>query len=409
MSKPTCRFCGALLTTVFADLGCTPLANSLLTAEALLRPEPHFELKAFVCDACHLVQLPALETPENIFERYLYFSSYSDSWLAFSARFAAQAVERFGLHSDAEVIEVGSNDGYLLQYFQRHGVRVLGVEPARNVAEVAIAKGIPTEIAFFGTATAQRLSDQGHRPALVPANNVLAHVPDINDFVAGLSLLLQPDGVLSIEFPTLANLIQKRLFDTIYHEHYSYLCLLTVERILAHHELRVMDVEELATHGGSLRVYACPKDSRHKTSLQVAHVREKEIAAGLDRLETYCELSRHITQVKCAVLEFMIQAHRAGKTVAGYGAPAKGNTLLNYCGIGPEFMPFTVDRNPHKQGLWLPGSRIPVRAPEAVFEVRPDYLFILPWNLKDEVVRQMEGIRAWGGKFVVHVPKLLVF
>jgi SAM-dependent methyltransferase len=386
-----------------------PLANSLLMTGALQDMEPHFALKVFVCDGCHLVQLPALETPEHIFGRYLYYSSFSKSWLSHCQRFAADAVDRFGLTAESEVIEIASNDGYLLQFFQAYNLPVLGIEPARNVAEAAIAKGIPTEIAFFGTAMAQRLREQGHRPALVPANNVLAHVPDINDFVAGLSLLLQPEGVLSLEFPSLLNLIQQRQFDTIYHEHYSYLCLLTTERILRQHGLRVMDVEELPTHGGSLRVYACPQDASHRTSAQVGSLRQKEVAAGLDCLDTYRDLSHHMVEVKCSVLEFLIQARRAGKSVVGYGAPAKGNTLLNYCGVGPELLPFTVDLNPHKQGLWLPGSRIPVRAPEAIFEARPDYLFILPWNLEDEIIRQMDGIRAWNGKFVIPIPELRVF
>jgi SAM-dependent methyltransferase len=409
MTQPACRFCAAPLEIVFADLGSSPLANSLLAAEHLSKAEPFYPLKAFVCERCFLVQLEAFESPEHIFGHYLYFSSYSEYWLQHCERYAAYATERFALNAEREVIEVASNDGYLLQYFKARGVRVLGIEPARNVAEVALQKDIPTEVVFFGAETARRLREQGHRPALMVANNVLAHVPDINDFVAGFAVLLQPEGVVSIEFPSLANLIAETQFDTIYHEHFSYLSLSFMQRLFERHGLRIMDVEELPTHGGSLRVYGCPVAAAHPTSPAVERLLRTEAQAGLARADTYRGFSRQVVECKCALLEFLIQAYRDGRKVVGYGAPAKGNTLLNYCGVGPELLAFTVDRSPYKQGLWLPGTRIPIHAPEAVFEARPDYLLILPWNLREEIIAQMAAIRAWGGQFVTPIPAPKVF
>ena len=404
-----CRFCASPLREVVADLGVSPLANSLLDAQRLRGPELFFPLKAYVCQRCFLVQIEAFETPDHIFEHYLYFSSYSDSWLAHCERYAEQMIRRLALGSEDEVVEIASNDGYLLQYFLRRGVKVLGVEPARNVAQSAIDKGVPTDVDFFGTRAADRLRNAGHAPRLMVANNVLAHVPDINDFVTGFATLLSADGVATFEFPSLLNLIEQTQFDTIYHEHFSYLSLSVVERIFAAHRLRVIDVEQLVTHGGSLRIYACHAAASHPASERVAQVRGLEAEAGLTDVETYRGFARRIVDIKCEVMEFLIRARREGRSVVAYGAPAKGNTLLNYCGAGPELISFTVDRSPHKQGLWLPGSRIAVRPPEAIFESRPDYLFILPWNLRDEIVGQMKGIRDWGGRFVTAVPRLEVF
>jgi hypothetical protein len=401
----TCRFCSAPLRQTFADLGMTPLSNSFVDPAHASAMEPFYPLHAYVCDDCHLVQLEAFETPENIFSDYLYFSSFSESWLRHAEAYALRMIERFSLGRQSLVVEVASNDGYLLRHFRDRGVPVLGVEPAANVASEAGKLGIPTEVAFFGRTTAQRLRDAGIAPQLMAANNVLAHVPDINDFVGGFAILLAPDGVMTVEFPHLLRLIEATQFDTIYHEHFSYLSLLTVQRIFAAHGLRVFDVEQLPTHGGSLRVFATQEgSSRHPTTPAVPGLLAQERVAGLDGTDTYAAFAERVVDAKAALLAFCVEARRAGKVIVGYGAPAKGNTLLNYCGIGPEFIPFTVDRSPYKQGRLLPGVRIPVRAPEAIVEARPDYVLILPWNLKDEIMEQMAGIRAWGGRFVVPIP-----
>ena len=401
----TCRFCAAPLRQTFADLGMTPLSNSFIAPARAAAMEPFYPLHAYACDDCRLVQLEAFETPEKIFSDYVYFSSFSESWLRHAEAYAVRMMERFSLGLQSLVVEVASNDGYLLRHFRDRGVSVLGVEPAANVAAEARKLGIPTEVAFFGRTTAQRLRDAGTAPQLMAANNVLAHVPDINDFVAGFAILLAPDGVMTVEFPHLLRLIESTQFDTIYHEHFSYLSLLTVQRIFAAHGLRVFDVEQLPTHGGSLRIFAAHAEAtRHATTPAVAALLAEERAAGLDGQEIYAAFAERVVDVKAALLAFCVEARRAGKMIVGYGAPAKGNTLLNYCGIGPEFIPFTVDRSPHKQGKLLPGVRIPVRAPEAIMEQRPDYVLILPWNLKDEVMEQMAGIRAWGGRFVLPIP-----
>lgn len=404
---PACRFCGAELDETFVDLGMSPLANAFLTDEQRARMEPFYPLHVFVCSSCLLVQLEEFESPDNIFSDYFYFSSFSQTWLDHAANYVDHMISRLGIGRDAKVVEVASNDGYLLQYFVRRGVPVLGVEPAANVAKVAIEKGIPTEVAFFGKATAERLAGE-HRADLIAANNVLAHVPDINDFVAGFATLLKPGGTVTVEFPHLLRLMAESQFDTIYHEHFSYLSLLAVERVFARNGLSVFDVETLPTHGGSLRVFAGHADAVPAPQEGLLAVREAERAAGLDRIETYRSASKAALALKCSVINFFAEALRAGKTVVGYGAAAKGNTLLNYCGIGPGFMQFVVDRSPHKQGHYLPGTHFAVRDPSAVFEARPDYLFILPWNLKDEVMRNMAGIREWGGKFVVPIPNLQV-
>ncbi len=403
-----CRFCGTELRHTFADLGMSPLANSYVAGDKLEAMEPFYPLHVRVCSQCLLVQLPEFESPEHIFSDYAYFSSYSDSWLKHCEAYAANMRSRLKLGKDALVAEVASNDGYLLQYFVKAGIPVLGIEPAANVAKVAVEKGVPTEVAFFGVKTAERLAAAGRRADLVAANNVLAHVPDINDFVGGFARLLKPEGVVTVEFPHLLNLIEQNQFDTIYHEHFSYLSFGVVERIYAKHGLRVFDVDRLPTHGGSLRVYACLAGASHAESPAVAAMRELEREGGLHTLEGHTRVQERLVDLKCGVMAFFVEARRAGKRVAGYGAPAKGNTLLNYCGIGPELMPFTVDRSPHKQGHYLPGVRVPIRHPDEIARARPDYVFILPWNLKDEIVEQMAHVRGWGGRFVVPIPEVKV-
>ncbi len=404
-----CRFCANPVTLSFADLGMSPLSNAFVAPERAEAMEPFYPLHARVCDACHLVQLAAFETPEHIFGDYLYFSSHAETWLRHAEAYAAEMVARFGLDAGSQVVEVASNDGYLLQYFQARGVPVLGVEPAANVAAVARDQGIPTEVAFFGVATAQRLKAAGVAPRLMAANNVLAHVPDLNDFVAGFAVLLAPGGVLTVEFPHLLRLMRENQFDTIYHEHFSYFSLLTVQRVFAAHGLRLFDVQQLPTHGGSLRVYVTHGAAPHAETPAVAALLAEERAAGLEGRAAYAAFAEQVVETKAALMTFCVEARRAGRRILGYGAPAKGNTLLNYCGIGPEFIGFTVDRSPHKQGLLLPGTRIPVRAPEALLEARPDYVLILPWNLRDEIAAQMAAVRDWGGRFVVPIPTVQVF
>lgn len=407
---PPCRCCGAALGETFADLGVTPMANTFVPAAAAAAMEPFYPLHARVCTVCRLVQLGEFESPQAIFSDYLYFSSVSESWLRHAESFATTMIRRFALDATTPVMEVASNDGYLLQYFTRAGIPVLGIDPAANVARHAIARGVPTEIAFFGAETARRLRAAHPAPRLVAANNVLAHVPDLHDFVEGFRVLLAPDGVVSFEFPHLARLIEQRQFDTIYHEHFSYLSLMVVERVLGAHGLAVFDVEELPTHGGSLRVFAHhAEDATKPATPAVARLRAAERAAGLEGPEVYRRFAEAVVGAKCDLLEFLVGARRAGKRVVGYGAPAKGNTLLNYCGVGPELLAFTVDRSPHKQGMLLPGTRIPIRAPDAILAERPDYVLILPWNLREEIAVQMDAIRGWGGRFVVPIPRLEVF
>jgi C-methyltransferase C-terminal domain/Putative zinc binding domain/Methyltransferase domain len=399
--QPSCRFCSSPLEEVFADLGVSPLANSYLREDQLSKMEPHYPLKAWVCGSCMLVQLEEFESPAGIFSDYAYFSSFSTSWLAHAERYVQDMIARFGFDSHSQVIEIASNDGYLLQYFQRAGVPVLGIEPAANVAQAAIAKGIPSRTVFFGRDTALDLQAD-----LLLGNNVYAHVPDLHSFTEGLKIALKPQGIITLEFPHLLRLMDEAQFDTIYHEHFSYFSLLTVQKVFAHHGLEVFDVQELPTHGGSLRVFGRHAGNSAGPNVEALLQRERE--AGLDRLDTYRGFAEKVKRVKCDLLEFLIEARKLGKTVAGYGAPAKGNTLLNYCGIGPELLPFTVDRSPHKQGQYLPGTRIPILAPEAIEERRPDYVMILPWNLKDEITDQMKVIREWGGRFVVAIPALEV-
>lgn len=404
-----CRFCDTPLRVTFIDLGCTPVANDYLSAAALSRMEPFYPLHAYVCEKCLLVQLPTEQLPENMFnDEYAYFSSYSDTWLAHAREYVAMAIRRFRLGPNHRVVEVASNDGYLLQYFQQAGIPVLGVEPTRNCAEAAMAKGIPTEVRFFGAGTARDLAPR-HAADLMVANNVLAHVPDINDFVEGFRILLKPEGVTTFEFPHLLNLIRRNEFDTIYHEHYSYLSLHTTQQIFAAHGLTVFDVEELPSHGGSLRLFVRHAGhDRLPMEPGVGRVLAKEQQAGLTRLDGYLGFEAKVQKVKRDLLKFLIAAKEAGQTVAGYGAPAKGNTLLNYCGVRTDLLAFTVDRSPHKHGRFLPGTRIPIHPPDRILSARPDYLLILPWNLQDEIMEQMKAIREWGGKFVVPIPELQV-
>jgi len=405
----SCLFCKSPVVASVVDLGKHPLCQSILTAEGLDQMEPFYPLHAKVCEQCWLVQVHEYVRPEEIFTEYAYFSGYSDSWLAHARAYVEMISERLGLGPDSQVIELGSNDGYLLQYFVGKGIRALGVEPAANVARVAVDKGIPTLVRFFGDATAHSLLAEGKRADLVCGANVFAQVPDPNDFVAGIKTLLKPEGVVTIEFPHLLQLLDQRQFDTIYHEHFSYFSLRTASRIFEANRLTIFDVEELPTHGGSLRIYARHTENvKLEVTERARDLAELEKAEGLDTLERYQRFASEVERVKLDVLSFLIEAKRQGKTVAGYGAPGKGNTLINYCGIRQDLLAFTVDRNPYKAGKFLPGSHIPVLDPSAIATEKPDYLFILPWNLRKEIMSQMEGIRAWGGKFVIPIPTLEV-
>ena len=401
-----CRSCDAPLSRVFVDLGSSPLANSYLDEAALGRAEAFHPLCVFVCESCWLCQLPESATPEEIFSDYAYFSSYSTSWVEHARVYAETMIGRFELAPANQVVEIASNDGYLLRHFLERGIPVLGIEPEANVAAAAIALGIPTEVRFFGTLAARELVARGVSADLLLGNNVLAHVPDLNDFVAGLALLLRPDGVLTMEFPHLVRLVEENQFDTIYHEHFSYFSLLAVERVFARHGLAIFDVEELATHGGSLRIFVQHVAGGRARSAAVEELARRESDLGVESLAYYRGFAEKVRETKRKLLEFLIAAKRAGKSIVGYGAPAKGNTLLNYCGIRGDFLDYTVDRSPHKQGRYLPGTRIPIRAPEAIFETRPDYVLILPWNLRNEISAQMSGIRDWGGRFLVAIPEV---
>ena len=413
-----CRFDNQPLRHVFVDLGMSPLSNAFRSAKQLNTPEQFYPLQAYVCEHCFLVQLDRFESPEQIFSDYAYFSSYSDSWLQHARDYTSQSIEKFGLNQTSQIVEIASNDGYLLQYFQERNIPVLGIEPAANVAKVAEEKGIPTLTLFFGVETARTLVSQDKRADLLIGNNVLAHVPELNDFVAGMKLLLKPTGVFTMEFPHLLQLIRQNQFDTIYHEHFSYFSLLTVEQVFMAHGLMLFDVEELPTHGGSLRIYGKHvggeihlRDGLEHGGIEagcdrIAQLKAKEIAAGLDRIETYLTFSEKVRQTKRQLLSFLIAAKQKGQSIVAYGAPAKGNTLLNYCGIRTDFIHYTVDRSPYKQGLFLPGTHIPIEHPDKIRQTQPDYLLILPWNLKTEIMQQMAHIREWGGQFVVPIPHL---
>jgi SAM-dependent methyltransferase len=404
-----CRFCGAPLEHSFVSLGRSPLSNAYLKPDQVSKPEPMYPLHAYVCSSCFLVQLPEFEAPEQIFSDYAYFSSYSRSWLEHCKEYVETTVRRFNLSHKSFVVEIASNDGYLLQYFVERGIPVLGIEPAKNVARVARERGIPTESIFFGTREAQRLVDSGTAADLLIANNVLAHVPDLNDFACGLAVLLKPGGVITAEFPHLLRLVEGVQFDTIYHEHFSYFSFTTIERVFARHGLILFDVEEIPTHGGSLRIYARHAHNlAYSVSEHVYELRQREKDAGYTDISFYAGFEYNVQRVKERIIAFFDRAKREGKTIAGYGAPAKGNTLLNYCAISSDVLSYTVDRNPVKQGCYLPGSHIRIEAPEKIEQTKPDYLVILPWNLKDEIMEQMSFIREWGGKFVVLIPQVEV-
>jgi hypothetical protein len=384
----------------------SPLCESFLAAEQLNRMEPFYPLHVYVCDNCFLTQLEEYVSPKDIFTEYAYFSSYSDSWLKHAKTYTGLMAERFGINGKSLVVELASNDGYLLQYFVEMGIPVLGIEPARNVAKVAIEKGIPTLVEFFSEKLGEDLVSQGKRPDLILGNNVLAQVTDLNDFVGGMKVLLGPQGIITIEFPHLVRLMEENQFDTIYHEHFSYFSLIATERIFAAHGLTLFDVEELPTHGGSLRIYARHTDDYSKPMTdRIKELRKREDTYGITRIETYSAFSEKVKETKRKLLEFLIKIKSEGKSIVGYGAPGKGNTLLNYCGIRTDFIDYTVDRNPYKHGRFTPGTHIPIFPPDKIRETRPDYLFILPWNLKKEIIAQEAYIRQWGGKFIVPIPE----
>jgi len=417
-----CRLCRTPLRHTFVDLGMSPLCESYVAEEKLDAMEPFYPLHVLVCDRCWLVQLREYVSGEEIFGgEYAYFSSYSDSWVEHARRYVEAVTDRFGLGPDSRAVEVASNDGYLLQHFLPLGVPVLGIEPAGNVAEAALEKGIPTEVVYLGEETARELAADGVRADLLIGNNVLAHVPDLGDFVEGLRILLADEGVLTMEFPHLMRLVAENQFDTIYHEHYSYFSFVTAERVFAAHDLTVFDVEEISTHGGSLRVYVrhrSPSDGEepaagdgpelHAVTDRVVELRRRERAAGVESLEYYRTFAERVKETKRKLLEFLIRVRRAGDSVVGYGAPGKGNTLLNYCGIRTDFLDYVVDRSEYKQGKYLPGTHIPIHPPSRIDETRPDWVLILPWNLKEEIVEQMSRIRDWGGRFVVPIPEVTV-
>jgi len=404
----SCRFCAAPLSAVFADLGMSPLANSYLSPEQGNGMEPFYPLRALVCDQCLLVQLEEFETPQHIFGEYAYFSSYSTSWLDHARRYTEQMVERFGLGESSHVVELASNDGYLLQYFHERQVPVLGIEPAANVAKVALQKGIPTLVEFFGVETARSLADDSKADLLL-GNNVLAHVPDLNDFVGGMKVLLAEGGQITMEFPHLMRLVEDNQWDTIYHEHFSYFSFTTVSKVFEAHGLRLFDVEELPTHGGSLRIYGCHAEDPRPDDGHAARLLKREAAEGYAGLELYTHYGHRVAEEKRQIMEFLIGLKRGGQRIVGYGAPAKGNTLLNYCGIGTDFLDYTCDLNPHKQDHLLPGTHIPIRSPDVLREDKPDVVLILPWNLKDEIIDQLSFIREWGGHFAARAPDLQLF
>jgi SAM-dependent methyltransferase len=406
----TCRFCAAPLATTFVDLGMSPLCQTHVEASQLQAMEPFYPLHAYVCGHCFLVQLPASVSSETLFTEYAYFSSYSTTWVEHSRTYAEMAIERFSLGPSSLVMEIASNDGYLLQHFLPAGVPVLGIEPAANVAQAAVAKGIPTTTRFFGLGTAGEIASEHGRPDLLIGNNVLAHVPDLNDFVAGMKRLLAPRGVITMEFPHLERLMAGNQFDTIYHEHFSYFSFITVEQVFAQHGLAIFDVEELDTHGGSLRIYACHAGSAAPpVDARVPALRQREIGDGFTTLARYQGFDEQVRTTKRKLLAFLVEAKTGGRKVVGYGAPGKGNTLLNYCGIRTDFLDFTVDANPYKQGKFTPGTHIPIHAPERIREARPDFVLILPWNLRDEISKAAAYVREWGGRFVVAIPETVVF
>ncbi|WPC41058.1 class I SAM-dependent methyltransferase [Clostridium sp. JS66] len=410
MMTKKCRFCANELKHSFVDLGMSPLSNSYIKASNLQNKENFYPLHTYVCSNCFLAQLEEFESPKEIFSDYAYFSSYSKIWLEHVEQYTKMVIERFDLNKSSQIVEVASNDGYLLQYFKQQGFNVLGIEPAQNVAEVSRNKGIDTVSRFFDIKLAEELQKNNKLADLLIGNNVLAHVPNINNFVQGMKIALKPYGVITMEFPHLLRLIEQNQFDTIYHEHFSYISFITVKRIFERHDLQIFDVEELKTHGGSLRIYAKHKENEElKVSKSVDSLLNKEILYGLNNIDTYNKFSKNVMKTKRNILKCLIQLKDSGSTIVGYGAPAKGNTLLNYCGIGNDFLDYTVDINPHKQGLYLPGTHIPIYHPEKIKETKPDYVVILPWNLKEEITSQLSFIREWNGKFIVLIPDVEVF
>ena len=410
ITHTACRFCGTTLHHTFVDLGMSPLCESYVTRRQLNHMEQFYPLHVYVCENCFLVQLDEFVTPDNIFSEYAYFSSYSDSWLQHAKNYADMITERLELNEKSCVIELASNDGYLLQNFVQKGIPVLGIDPAANIAQVAVEKGVPTLVRFFGRDVAGELVADNKQADLLLGNNVLAHVPDINDFVGGMKILLKPQGVITMEFPHLMRLMEENQFDTIYHEHFSYLSFIAVEKIFAAHELTLFDVEELPTHGGSLRIYARhTQDTTKPIGPRVIELKEREENAGFAGLKTYTSFTEQVENTKRKLLEFLIKTKWQGKSIAGYGAPGKGNTLLNYCGIRTDFLDYTVDRNPYKQGKFLPGTHIPIFHPDKIKETKPDYVLILPWNFKDEIMEQVAYIREWGGQFVVPIPEVKIY
>jgi len=408
LNTPACRFCNANLIS-FCDLGCSPLANSFLKKKQLQDEEHFYPLHAYICEKCLLVQLEEFESPKNIFTDYAYFSSYSQTWLKHCQDYTNKAISRFRLDSKKNVIEIASNDGYLLKYFKEANIPVMGIEPAVNIAQAAEASGVPTINSFFNSELARKLSTKNKQADLLICNNVLAHVPNLNDFIAGLKLLLKPGGSITLEFPSLSKLIEQNQFDTIYHEHFSYFSCLTVEKIFLHHGLTLFDIDELNTHGGSLRIYVRHQENKdNPISKKLSHVKQMEISKGLDKLSSYLNFKKKAEKTKQQLNNFLYNKKKQGKFIAAYGAPAKGNTLLNYCNIGTNLIDYTVDLNPRKQGHFLPGTHIPIFHPGKINDTKPDYLLILPWNIKTEIMEQMKFINNWGGKFVVPIPNLMV-
>jgi SAM-dependent methyltransferase len=409
-NKTVCRFCAKGLKHTFVDLGMSPLCQTHIEEHQLNHMEPFYPLHAYVCGKCFLVQLDEYVAPEDIFTEYAYFSSYADSWVQHAKDYTDMVVEHFGLGPDSLVVEIASNDGYLLQHFVNRKIPVLGVEPAANVAKVAVEKGIRTTVQFFGKETASGIAGEYGKADLLLGNNVLAHVPNLNDFVAGMKVMLKSDGVITMEFPHLLQLMANNQFDTIYHEHFSYFSFSTVEQVFAAHGLTLFDVEEIPTHGGSLRIFGRhDEDTEKRVTDRVSELRDREHRMGFLGLETYSDFEERVKETKRNLLEFFINAKRAGKSIVGYGAPGKGNTLLNYCGIRQDFLDYTVDRNPYKQGKYTPGTRIPICNPDKIRETKPDYIFLLPWNLKAEIMGQLSYVRDWGGQFVVPIPEVKVY
>jgi len=406
----SCRFCDAPLHRTFVDLGMSPLCQTHISAEMLNHMEPFYPLHAYICEQCFLVQLEEYVSPGEIFSEYAYFSSYSESWVEHARKYKQIVCDRFNLGKNSMVMEIASNDGYLLQHFVKDGINVLGIEPAANVAEAAVHKGVPTVVKFFGEESARELAREYGKADLLLGNNVLAHVPKLNDFVAGMKLLLQDNGVITMEFPHLYQLIDQNQFDTIYHEHFSYLSFFVVEKVFARHGITLFDVEEIPTHGGSLRIYG-RHDSDHSRSVteNVARLRARELSQGLAGFDIYDAFTEKVKNTKRNLLKLLIQIKQEGKSIVGYGAPGKGNTLLNYCGIRTDFLDYTVDKNPYKQGKFTPGTRIPILGPEKISETKPDYILILPWNLKEEIMNQLDYIREWGGQFIVPIPEPVIY